>query len=207
MTMLRIPVTKGKGHVEIDSDAILEDVFTEAVKLGLKELVNRGMSKITKANIPDETQRQSEAMLKAEENVKGIMAGKIRFSTGAVRKASGAIMTEARRLAKALIKDEMKRAGIKVSHVDAKEITAAANELLSNADMGPQLMKEAEENLEARKKVPVGEKIDIKSLIRINPDKKAKAEAKAKANKAEGLSAKQAAIPTKSKGKGAQAQA
>jgi hypothetical protein len=57
------------------------------------------------------------------------------------------IMTEARRLAKNLIKDEMKRQGIRISYVEAKDITALANELLLDEHAGYALRRKAKANL------------------------------------------------------------
>lgn len=191
MAKLAIAVTKGKGTVEIDTDALPEEVFKEALIQGLKVLVNRGMSKITKVTYPVEAELHAAAMAKAEENVTAIGEGKIKFS-GATKatKASGAVMTEARRLARNLVKDEMKKAKIKISHVEAKEITKAANALLATEDIGKQLMEQAQANLDERAKTPVA--ASIISAIPIS-DKLAAKDAARKAK--DQLSAKQAGKP------------
>lgn len=191
MAILSIPITKGKGSIDVDTSAIPEDVYAEALLQGLKVLLNRGASKITKETYPNEAELKVAAMAKAQEQLEMVMASKIKF-TGAKAdtKASGEVMTEARRLAKNIIKDEMKRAGIKISHVEPKEITAAANELLK-AD--PSLIETAKANLEARKATPVSDKISIRSLIKESPALVAKAEEKKAKDKASRpLSAKQA---------------
>lgn len=190
MAILNVPVTKGKGTVEIDTDAIPQDVYAEALLQGLKVLVNRGASKITKATTKDEAELKSLAMAKAQEQVTAIMEGKIKIA--GVKKApgiTGAVMTEARRLARNLIKDEMKRQGIKISHVEASEITKAANALLAE---DPALIETAKANLEERAKVPVSEKINLKSLIKESPELVAKAEARK--SKKGTISAKQAGM-------------
>lgn len=205
MSVLQIPVTKAKATVGIDTDTIPTEVYQEALRLGLKELVNRGMSKITKTAHPDEDELKAKALEQAGKNVEAINAGKIRFSAGAAKKASGAVMTEARRLAKNVIKDEMKKAGLKIAHVDASEITKAANALLAS-DAGARFIDEAKAELqrreEAKAQIETAGEVPLSSIlagIAINPTKKAKAEtaaAKKKASakpKAEGqLSAKQA---------------
>lgn len=187
MTIMQVPVTKGKGHVDIDTDTIPAEVYAEALLQGLKVLVNRGTSKITKTTYPDADELKAAAMAKAAEQVELLNKGDIKF-TGAskAKKASGAVMTEARRLARNLVKDEMKRAGIKVSHVDASEITKAANELLAQDDT---LIQQAEVNLAERSKTQV--KIDVSALVKVNPKKVAAAEAAA-AKKKSTLSATQA---------------
>lgn len=197
MAVLNVPVTKGKGFVSIDTDTIPQDVFTEAVLQGLKVLVNRGTSKITKETYPDENALKAAAMAKAEEQVELIMTSKIKF-TGqkSSTKVSGAVKTEAMRLARNLVKDEMKKAGIKVSHVKASGITDAAKQLLETM---PALVDQAKANLEARSQFDVSSAIQIKSLVHTDPELVAKAEAK-KAKDGT-LSAKQAGkVKTRSKG-------
>ena len=203
MAIVQVPVIKGKGVVDIDTEKLNDDMFRAVVEAGLKVLVNGGTSKITKATYSDEAELQAAAMAKAEERVKELLEGTLKVpGRKAAKKASGAVMTEARRLAKAHVKDLMRKAGIKISHVDAKEITAAANKLLESM---PELVEEAKANIEAREKTEVGGKIDIASLIKINPTKKAKAEAEAAAKKTT-LSAKQAGMTAKAK-KGSMKQA
>lgn len=191
-TEFLIPVTKGKGTISINTADLPDDVYREVILQGLKVLVNRGASKITKETYPKPDELKAAAMAKAEEQVELIKTSKIKFSGQAkAKKASGAVMTEARRLAKNLVKDEMKRQGIRISHVDAKDITKAANELL---EVMPELIAQAEANVAERDKTPV--KIDLGSLIHVNPDKVAKAEAK---KKDKPLSAKQAGMTAKRK--------
>lgn len=207
MAILSVPVTKGKGFIEIDVDAIPAEVYTEVVLQGLKVLLNRGASKITKENIPNPEELKAEAMVAAEKQKTAIMDGSIKLTgSKAKSKETGAVMTEARRLAKNLVKDMMKEKGIKISHVDAKDITAAANELLGEM---PELIETAKANLAAREAIPTAGKIDISAIIKVNPKKVAKAEAeKAEKRKNAPLSAKQAG-KTKARGSkpGAQAPA
>lgn len=173
MAMLQIPITKGKSTVEIDSDKLPEDVYREALIQGLKVLANREQSKITKETYPDADELKAAAMSKATEMVEKIMTSKIKFSGGAkVAKASGAVMTEAMRLARNLVKDEIKRQRLKISHFEASEITKAAKELLTD---DPSLIETAKANLEARQAVPV--KINV-SAIPVSEKKVKAAEAK-----------------------------
>lgn len=180
MTMLTIPITKGKGSIDIETGDIPEDVYAEALIQGLKVLLNRGASKITKETYPVDTELQAAAMAKANEQLELVKTSKIKFTGAKATKASGAVMTEARRLAKNIIKDEMKRVGIKISHVEPKEITAAANELLKS---DASIIETAKANLEARLATPV-KGIDIKSLIKESPKLIAAAEAKKAKDKA-----------------------
>lgn len=202
MTVMAIPCTKGKTSIDIDTDKLPEDVYAEALRQGLKVLLNRGMSKITKAELGDQATVEKEANLKGAANLEAIYGGSIKFSgTKAKSGVSGAVKTEAMRLARNLIKDGMKQAGIKISHVEASEITKAARELLEG---DPSIIETAKTNLEERSKVPVADTL-LKS-IKIS-DKKVAAAEKRKAEKATQLSAKQAGMTVKAKGKGKPAQA
>lgn len=197
MATLQVPVTKGKATIEVDVDAIPQDVFTEVVLQGLKVLLNRGTSKITKEAYPNEDELKSAAMAKAAEQLELVMTSKIKF-TGQKKAAgvTGAVKTEAMRLARNLVKDEMKRAGIKVSHVKASEITAAAKELL---EAMPELIEQAKVTIEARSKVDVSAAIKIKDLVHEDAELVKKAEARR--SKDGTLSAKQAGkVQTRKRG-------
>lgn len=166
MAELQVPVVKSKGgFIAVDLDKIPEDVVKEIWMQGLKTLVNRGMTKITTTGLEGKEldKAKADAMAKASENLEAIYTSKIRFTGGKKKQATGEIMTEARRLAKALVKDAMKRDGIKVSTVEAKEITRLANELL---DDDPSIIESAKANVEARKQKTVSS--SIMSTIKIS---------------------------------------
>lgn len=196
--MINIPIVKGKANLEIDTEGLPIEVYKEALIQGMKVLLNRGMSKITKETYPNEEELHTAAMAKAAENLEACKEGKIRFTgSKSSTKVSGAVKTEAMRLARNIVKDEIKKAGGKISHYAASDITAAAKELL---DASPELIEQAKTNLEERAATPI--KIAV-SAIPTDPKKVKAAEekkAKAKAGKGETLSAKQAGMPAKRKG-------
>ncbi len=180
-------------------------MYREALMLGLKAMSERAMSKITKEAYPDEAERKAAILAKATANQAEVYAGTAKVTGRAkANKASGAVMTEAMRLARNLVKDAMKANKIKISHVKASEITATAKKLL---DADPSILATAEENLKAREATPT--KIDIKSLIHVDPALVAKDEAKkAKAKAEKPLSAKQAGkVAPRAKGSKPQPQA
>ena len=180
MAIIQVPITKGKGTVEIDTEKLPDAVYAEAMLQGLKVLANRGMSKVTKTTYPKEDELKAAAMEKAAEQVEAIYAGEIKFSgQSKAKKVSGAVMVEARRLAKNVVKDELKKAGYKISHIEAKTITTAANEYLEGEE-GAALIEQAKENLEKRAKTPA--KIDF-SKIKVSETKVKAAEAKKAAAK------------------------
>lgn len=199
MAQVTIGIKNGAGSVSIETDDLPAQVYEAALIEGLKVLCHKGMSKLTKANLPDDEARKAEiarvAQANAAELVKkdadGNYVGSVKLDSRRASgpKVSGEVKTEAMRLARNLAKDEIKKAGIKVSHVAASEITAAAKMYL---EAYPHLLETAKKNIEERKAATTAEgekKVDIKSIIKIDPKLVAKANeknAKAKASKAKG---------------------
>lgn|SRR5581483_6169726 len=197
--VVNVPITKAKTTLAVQIDDIPADVWAEVILQGLKVLLNRGTSKVTKETYPKPEEMQAKALEVANAQLEAVMTSKIKFTGGKKKSgATGAVMTEARRLAKALVKDELKRAGIKISHVEASEITKAANLYLESAH-GAALIEKAKANLAEREKVSIGDTIDVSKVVQISPELVAKAEAKRKKDGT--LSAKQAG-KVKSKAKG-----
>ena len=188
-TIVSFALKNGAGNVDVDTGKLPDAVYREALMQGLKVLAERAMSKITKEAYPDEAERKAAIKAKAEANIEDMYQGKTKITGEAkVKKASGAVMTEAMRLARNLVKDAMKANKIKISTVKASEITSAAKQLLE-ADAS--ILKTAEANLAAREATPI--KIDITKLVHADPELVAKDEAKkAKAKADKPLSAKQA---------------
>ncbi len=198
--VVSIPITKVKGEaVDIDFNALPDDVYKEMLYLGAKEYINSvKMSKIgaglTKLEGAELSKAQAQVVAQAKANAEAMATGKDFKFHGASKsdtKVSGAVNTEAMRLAKNLVKDAMKKAGLKISHTPASEITAAAKEVLRSM---PELIKTAEANLAARAETPI-KGIDITKLVKADPELVAKAEkAKAAKKKSAPLSAKQAGL-------------
>lgn len=186
---IKFALKNGAGEVSVDTAKLPDDVYKEALLQGLKVLAERAMSKITKEAYPVEEERKAAIKAKAQANIEDMYAGKTKL-TGQPKskKASGAVMTEAMRLARNLVKDAMKANKIKISTVKASEITAAAKALIE-ADAS--IVVTAEANIKAREATPM--KIDVTKLIHVDPELVAKDEAKkAKAKADKPLSAKQA---------------
>jgi hypothetical protein len=159
-TVLKVPVVKGKTFIEVSTSDLPEHVYREVLIQGLKVLVNRGQTKLTKGAIPDPEKLKEAAMEAAEATLQNMYDGKIRMSGGAKSdKVPREVMTEARRIARAMVKDELKRSGVKVSYVESSEITKAANVLLAD---NPQIIEDAKEEVEKRAKAKV--KIDVSKI-------------------------------------------
>lgn len=114
MAKLQIRCWKTKSFFEIDTDVIPETVYKETLLLGLRELLNRGM---TTPNVNHQQQ--------AVDNIDRIYAGKIRFSAPPISNKPQ-VMKEARQA----IKAELIASGQKLSHFKAADITKAAMELI-----------------------------------------------------------------------------
>lgn len=190
MAKLNIPISKGKDlFIEVDSDDLMDEafpaeVFKEVLYQGLKQVLNRGMSKLASTKgMEGEKQVEGNAALaeQAQKNWEACKANEIRV-TGGKAKTKGldrAVKNEAMRLARLWIKDALKANGEKISHYGGKEITAAAEKLLAS-EQGEPVLALARENVEkqAGKEKEVG--IDLSGL---KPDPKLVKAAEEKAKK------------------------
>ncbi len=186
---LKIKLKGGVGEVEVDPSKIVDmDIYQYIFQVGLETIINKvGMSKIaagiTKAEGEDKAKRSEEIVNQALKTIQAMYDGDLKGAK-ATSKRTGAVQTEAMRLAKALVKDTLRTNGYKISAFDAKEITAFAKEVLAgNHD----LYKRAEENLKQRAELPVkglninsilGERAgneELKAKPKVPPKPKAKA--------------------------------
>jgi hypothetical protein len=189
---MMIPISKGTElFLEVDPNWLMDNLPTDALKevlfQGLKQVLNRGQSKIgsSKGLEGKKLEENNKALkAKAEETYEAMVKGEIRVTGGKAKTKSSnrAVQAEAMRLARALVKDAIKREGkVKVSHVAAKEITAAAKEVLEG-DYGPEIVAQAEATIKAREKEEskISGAIDLSSikadpkLVKASEEKKAK---------------------------------
>ena len=206
MAILNIPITKaGNRPIEVDPDTLPDAMYRLALEEGLKVLLNKGMTKILTAKLEGEELEtaQEAAYSKGLENLEAVKSGTLTKGRAAVKGKDGkkipaAILTEARRLAKEVAKNEIRAAGMKISHVPASEITKAANAFIA-AD--PYYLEQAAKNIEERaaKKTSV----DIAALVHESP-KLVEASLKAAAERKAASSAKQAGKPKAAPKKGSQ---
>lgn len=194
MAIVQVPISKSGGRkVSVDTKDLPDEIYSLALYEGLKVFLNARMSKITTAKLEGEALAEAHeaAFAKAEENLGMLLAGKAtKAERGSTAKADGVsreVMTEALRLAKAIVKDEIRNAGLRPSMVPAAEITAYAKQVLE-ADAS--LIDKAKETIAAR----AGVKPKLQLNFAEDPKLVAKAEkAKAEKKAASGtISAKQA---------------
>jgi len=202
---LQIPIAKAGRNVTIEVDTdFLNDAPDEVINLvileGLKTVLNSRMSKVKSPKAAAEsgsTEEEAKAALaQAEKNLEDLKAGKLKKRTSGASSKTGVareVMTEARRLAKEDVKNQMRAKGIKISHVKASQITAAANAFI---EADPSYITRAEANLSEAKAKTIA--IDITALIQEDAKLVEKAEA-AKSERKSQLSAKQAGKVAKRK--------
>jgi len=208
--IVRIPIPKAgpDAFIEVDlSETVLPaEVFQQVVLAGLEVVLNKRMSSkkigaITKKTGDELKEAQAEAMKIAQENLDNLYKGSIGRKGKAKDKdeSNRTIRTEARRLARELVKNEIRKAGGKPSHYSAAEITKFADVFI---DRDASIIEKAKANIASREiiipdKVDESEKAkakaDLEALgLKPDPKKVAKAEAE-KAERKTQLSAKQAA--------------
>jgi hypothetical protein len=182
-TILRVYIPKAKTFVEVDTGQSPEHVYMEALVKGFQSLLTRGMPAITKEKFPDADELQATALAKAEANLKDLYAGKITIR-GASKdnKVPREVMTAARNIARKMVKEILKRRGVKVTQVKPSVITAAANSMLA---ANPSIIERAKKEQDELEKSD----IDLDMDIEVDP-KLVAAQAQRKSSKT--LSATQA---------------
>lgn len=196
MTKLLIPILKGgkDATIEVDTDIDLVDetMYALVVTEGLKAILNSRMSKVgavTKLEGEELVKAHASAMKIATENLAKLRNAELKpKGKSAKSDLPREVQTEARRIAREVVKNEMRKANIKPSHVAAKDITAAADALIAS---DPSYVAQARTNLESRANIT--SEIDISTIVHVSPTLVAKAE-KAAAAKKSSLSAKQAGL-------------
>lgn len=207
MAILQIPITKSGIPVSVDTDAIPEAMFAMAVEEGLKVMLNKGMSKIVFKGLSEaETDKaKADAAEIAAKNLTNLMEGKIKRGRTAAAKSTvpREVMTEAMRAAKEVVKQTIRQAGMKISHVPAKDITATAKKMVES---DKSFIEIAKQTIAARAgltvhaetddaaKAAASEKLAALGFAGEDPKLVAKAD-KEKAERKSQLSAKQAGKP------------
>lgn len=197
--VLQIPISKaGRGEtLSVDTDELKdldEDMYIMLLEEGLKTVLNSKMSKqiLAPSKLEGEALEKNKeaALAQASKNLADLKAGTVKKRASA--KASAvprAVLAEAKRLAKEVVKNGIRANGMKISHVEPKDITAMANELVAS---DPSYIEQATINVAERAEVKPT--VDIKTFIKESPRLIKKA-ADAKETKKSQLSATQAGKP------------
>jgi|SRR5690348_9870485 len=203
MAILQIPIAKaGKGVTfAVDTDVFNElmadnpEAAMRIVEEGFKAILNSRMSKLaapSKLEGADYEANKAAALAKAEENLDDLKAGKLvkRASTAKATGVDRAVMTKAVQLARDVIRGELRKAGVKISHVAPREITEYAKQQVAE---NPKYIEDAKALIAEAAEIKPS--VDIASVIKLDPKRVAKAEKEKAARKEERqLSAKQAGI-------------
>lgn len=193
----------GDISYEINCSNLEDEPFVALLQAGFEAILRKsnGMAKliagITKAEGKDLEDRKGKIAEAAGKTIQQLQDGQVPGRKAV--KASGAVNTEAMRLAKAMVKDLIRNSGQKIGAYGAKEITAAAKLVLERT---PHLLKLAEENLAKRADEAKGTKgLDLKGLFgakaesdEVKAKPKVAPKPKGKKGEAAPLSAKQAGM-------------
>jgi len=193
--ILQIPVPKAGTTWPLPYDSLKElaakhnDIFLEIITQGCKTVFNRGQGEktgiVSVKSMEKGSTAYKEMQAKILEAVQGqwelAMEGKTRITGGKSKVRKGAENVKAMQIARAIVKDALKRAGHKVSTYPAKEITKLAEALLDGEE-GEEIRADARAELEKIqvKSEKAGRAIDLSSA---KPDPKLVAAAKAKGKK------------------------
>jgi len=186
-----------------DTMALSDEVMRGIVIAGLTAICEKanGAAKakagITKLEGKALEDRKAEVRKAVEKSIEQLKAGQLPGKAKTV-KVSGAIMTEAMRLARNIAKDHVRNSGQRIGAYSAKEYTEAAKKIIAD---NPNLLKLAEQKIAERAGAAEGSKgINLEHLFGAekanDPANKAKPKVppKPKGKKEGQLSAKQAGL-------------
>ena len=210
MAVYKIHITKaGKdAALEVDDAQFSNEVFAAIFAEGLKTVLNSKMTKITgMKELSGEAlaKLQADAMSIAEKNLAALISGTFKFpGVKAKKPESREVTNEAMRIARDEIRDTLRAHKITLSHVPAKDITAAAKALVESEGGNNKYITLAKEAVAKRAEAPsIG--IDLAALgLHADPAKVAAAEA-ARAQRGNNLSAAQAGRTNRTVGKASRA--
>lgn len=159
MAGISIKIAKADRNVEVDWDSLPDQVKLYVVEQGLSKLLNAATTKIKK----DEADAKDKAFALAEKKLDNLKAGQVKTRSAKSGKVAGAVMAEARRLAKAIVKAGIKAKNKKISDYAAKAITEMANLYLEGH---PELITTATANVAAAEALTVGaaEAVNVEAM-------------------------------------------
>jgi hypothetical protein len=139
------------GSMVVDFRDFPDATYQAILVKGLEAFLNqangaaKSLAGITKLEGKELEDRKAEVLKAAEATLEQLRSGTVPGAKKA--KASGAVQTEAMRLAKNMVKDLIRNSGQKIGAYSAKELTAAAKVVL---ERNPHLVELARKNLDER---------------------------------------------------------
>ncbi len=190
------------GSIEINFSALPDQTYQALLIAGAETFLNKAngaaksLAGITKLEGKELEDRKKAVLAAAEQTASQLREGIVPGAKKA--KASGAVSTEAIRLAKNMVKDLIRNSGQKIGAYSPKELTAAAKTVL---ERNPALIQLAEKNLAERATEAKGTSaLNLKGLFGAKAESdEVKAKPKAPPKRKDGkdkapLSAKQAGM-------------
>lgn len=169
---------KGGGVFKVDpavlqGDDFPPEVYAQLLRDGLQVRLNGGMSKFKVKDLSEEEMVGAKEAIaaKAQENWEALCEGKIKTTRKGASKIPGAVKTRAMQIAKAIVKDLIRKEGHKVSAYKAAEIKEMAEELLGGH---PEIIEQASEELAAMSKKGEETKIALPEKFKNDSSRKAK---------------------------------
>lgn len=152
MGTLNVNISKAKQAIAVDTDKIPEALVDIIWQLGLEVLLNAKQTKIKVAKLEgkDLSDAQSAAFAQAEKNLGDVYAGKVTKRQPKSQDTSGIdrkVMTEAMRLARIAVRDEIKEQGLRIKAFTSAQITDFAKQYI---EADATILETAKANLETR---------------------------------------------------------
>lgn len=171
---IKVKIAKAQTNIEVIFEDLPPDIQLYIVEQGLSKVLNAATAKVTKANTESEAQLAELALAEANKKLDKLKKGDLKRSSKSDGKVPGVVMTEARRLAKNIVKASIKAQGQRISDYEAKAITEAASIYLGEH---PELIEQASASIEASKNLATAAAVNVSS-IPVSEVKRAKNEAK-----------------------------
>jgi hypothetical protein len=156
----KIKVAKAGQDVEIIWNELSDEVKMHIIEHGFSKVLNAATAKVTKTTQPDAEKLKAEAYNLAMKKLDALKRGEVGRKK-ASKGPGGKVMTEARRLAKIIVKAAIKEQGGKISDYEAKEITEAANQYIEE---NPQIVADAEASIKRAEALAGKGTIDTKKI-------------------------------------------
>lgn len=160
----QIKIAKAKTNLEVDFDAFPPEVKAYIVEQGLSKLLNAATAKETVATTPDDATREANSLAHAQKKLENLQAGQMtaRRASKSDGKTPAAVMTEARRQAKIIVKAQAKAKGKRLTDYTPKAWTEAANIYLND---NPALIEAAQAAINAAAALAAQAEMDVSTLV------------------------------------------
>lgn len=138
-------VNIGKGiTLDVSWEDLPQNALEHVIYIGLRNILMDAHASITKDEYPDPDHLMATAEALAERKLSALMKGEVRVA--GTRSRVDQVMAEAIRLATAMVKKGLQKAGKRLADYKPAELRAAAEKLVAK---NPSLVTQAEANIAA----------------------------------------------------------